>query len=137
MNLQTILTLLASMGGVAGLLAYLRKAGLDHVLSGLDSTQQDAILRGLLILLNFGAVLGGLLAQGAPMSGNLLLEAVKLTAGAVLGGHLLFTGLQKSPAPAPESVQPDEIPADGPGIPPSLPTPPTDTPAAASLDIAA
>lgn len=131
MNLQTILTLLASMGGVAGLLAYLRKAGLDHLLSGLDSTQQDAILRGLLVLLNFGAILGGLVAQGSPMSGSLFIEAVKLTAGAVLGGHLLFTGLQKPPVPAVDPAQPDEIPAGGPGLPP------TDTPAAASLDIAA
>jgi len=129
MNLQTILTLLASMGGVAGLLAYLRKAGLDHLLSGLDATQQNAILRGLLILLNYGAILGGLLAQSQPMSGNLLLEAAKLTAGAVLGGHLLFTGLQKSPAAPP---QPEEIPVGGPGIPPTD-TPPTDIPAAAAL----
>jgi len=117
------------MGGVAGLLAYLRKAGLDHLLSGLDATQQNAILRGLLILLNYGAILGGLLAQSQPMSGNLLLEAAKLTAGAVLGGHLLFTGLQKSPAAPP---QPEEIPVGGPGIPPTD-TPPTDIPAAAAL----
>jgi len=115
------------MGGVAGLLAYLRKAGLDHWLSGLDGTQQNAILRGLLVLLNYGAILLGLLAESQPMSGNLLLEAAKLTAGAVLGGHLLFTGLQKSPATAP---QPDEIPTDGPGIPP------TDTPAASALKAA-
>ncbi len=129
-NLQTVLTLLASMGGVAGLLAYLRKAGLDHLLSGLDATQQNAVLRGLLVLLNFGAVLGGLLAQGSPMSGNLLLEAAKLTAGAVLGGHLLSTGLQKPAA---------QVPEIDPTVYTSAPTPlpPTDTPASAALDPAA
>ena len=131
-QINTALTLLASMGGVAGLLAYLRKVGLDHLLSGLDGTQQNAVLRGLLILLNFGAILLGLLAQSQPMNGNLLLEAAKLTAGAVLGGHLLFTGLQKTPQPAP---QPSEIPADGPGLPP--PTDPTDAPQSAVLGFAA
>src|SRR5690348_13159864 len=124
-QVNTALTLLASMGGVAGLLAYLRKAGLDHLLSGLDATQQNAVLRGLLILFNYGAILLALLAQSQPMSGNLLLEAAKLTAGAVVGGHLLFTGLQKTPVTLPE---PSEIPVDGPGLPP-----PTDTPAAAAL----
>ena len=133
-QLNTVLTLLASMGGVAGLLAYLRKAGLDHLLSGLDGTQQNAILRGLLILLNYGAILLGLLAQSQPMSGNLLLEAAKLTAGAVIGGHLLFTGLQKTPAPLPE---PSEIPVDGPGIPPTTTTPASSAAAAADPVLAA
>lgn len=125
MNLQTVLTLLASMGGVAGLLGYARGLFLDNLLSGLSAKQRDYALRGLLIVLNFGAILGGLVAQGAPMSGNLFVEAVKMTAGAVLGGHLLFNGLQKTPAAAP---QPDEIPAGGPGIPPT-----DTTPAAAAL----
>ena len=128
-NLQIVLTLLASMGGVAGLLAYLRKLGLDHLLSGLDGAQQNAILRGLLVLLNFGAILAGLLAQGSPMSQSLLLQAVQMTAAAVLGGHLLFTGLQKDAAQAPE-------------IDPSVyaqlpPPPPTDSPESAALDPAA
>lgn len=130
--MTTLLTLLAAMGGVSGLLAYLRKAGLDHLLSGLDATQQNAVLRGLLVLLNYGAILGGLLAQSQPMSGNLLLEAAKLTAGAVLGGHLLFTGLQK------QQPQPAEIdPAVYDAAPTPLPTPPTDSPQAAALDPAA
>jgi|SRR5690348_15269711 len=128
-QVNTALTLLASMGGVAGLLAYLRKAGLDRLLGGLDATQQNAVLRGLLVLFNYGAILLGLLADSQPMSGNLLLEAAKLTAGAVVGGHLLFTGLQKTPAPTPA---PDEIPVGGPGIPPS-----TDSPASATLPAAA
>ena len=128
-NLQIVLTLLASMGGVAGLLAYLRKLGLDHLLSGLDGAQQNAILRGLLILLNFGAILAGLLAQGSPMSQSLLLQAVQMTAAAVIGGHLLFTGLQKGAPQAPE-------------IDPSVyaqlpPPPPTDSPESAALDPAA
>lgn len=125
MNLQTVLTLLASMGGVAGLLGYARGMFLDKLLAGLDATQRDYVLRGLLILLNFGAILGGLVAQGAPMSSSLLLQAVQMTAGAVVGGHLLFNGLQKSPTP---TTEPDEIPEGGPGIPP-----PDDTPAAAAL----
>ena len=129
-NLQTILTLLASMGGVAGLLAYLRKAGLDRLLSGLDATQQNAILRGLLILLNFGAILAGLLAQGNPMSQSLLLQAVQMTAAAVIGGHLLFTGLQKSAPQAPE-IDPSVYAQ----FPPS--PPPTDSPESAALDPAA
>ena len=128
--MTTLLTLLAAMGGVSGLLAYLRKAGLDHLLSGLDATQQNAVLRGLLVLLNYGAILGGLLAQSQPMSGNLLLEAAKLTAGAVLGGHLLFTGLQKS-QPQPAEIDPAVYDAA------PTPLPPTDTPAAAALDPAA
>ena len=127
-NLQTILTLLASMGGVAGLLAYLRKAGLDHLLSGLDATQQNAILRGRLVLLNFGAILAGLLAQGSPMSQSLLLQAVQMTAAAVLGGHLLFTGLQKGAPQAPEI---------DPSVYAQLPPPPTDSPESAALDPAA
>ena len=129
-NLQTILTLLASMGGVAGLLAYLRKAGLDRLLSGLDATQQNAILRGLLILLNFGAILAGLLAQGNPMSQSLLLQAVQMTAAAVVGGHLLFTGLQKDAPQAPE-IDPSVYAQ----FPPS--PPPTDSPESAALDPAA
>lgn len=128
-NLQTILTLLASMGGVAGLLAYVRKLGLDHLLSGIDGAQQNAILRGLLILFNFGAILAGLVAQGSPMSQSLLLQAVQMTAAAVIGGHLLFTGLQKD-APQAQEIDPSvyaQLP----------PTPPTDSPESASLDPAA
>ena len=127
-NLQIVLTLLASMGGVAGLLAYVRKLGLDHLLSGLDGAQQNAILRGLLILLNFGAILAGLLAQGNPMSQSLLLQAVQMTAAAVIGGHLLFTGLQKSASQAPEI---------DPSVYAQLPPPPTDSPESAALDPAA
>ena len=127
-NLQTILTLLASMGGVAGLLAYVRKLGLDHLLSGLDGAQQNAILRGLLILLNFGAILAGLVAQGSPMSQSLLLQAVQMTAAAVVGGHLLFTGLQQGAPQAPEI---------DPSVYAQLPPPPTDSPESAALDPAA
>ena len=66
----------------------------------MPDTQRNALLRALLIVLNFGAILGLALVMGNPMSGALLLSAGLTAFIGAAGSHVLYSYVQK-PAPVP------------------------------------
>jgi len=106
-------------------LQWARNLFLDNLTAKMSNTQRNELLRTLLFLLNVGAVLGIALFMHFALSPQLLLSVIIGASGSSIGAHLSYGYTQKTPA------QPDEIPLGGPGIPP------TDTPAAAALDVAA
>ena len=135
-DLSNVISLLASLGIVAALLQWLRDIGLDGLTAHMPDAQRNAILRALLILLNFGGVLGLSILMGQRLGGPLLISAGFAAFVAAGGSHVLYTYVQKPAsqrygvpdAPAPK-VEPD--PTDVP------PAPPTDEPASAALSLAA
>jgi len=125
-------TLAGSMFSTTNVLQWLRNVLLDRLTAGMADAQRNDILRGILFVMNYAVILGIALFFHFALSPNLLLAVLVGAVGATVGAHLSYGYTQKTPATPP---QPDEIPVGGPGIPPSLP--PTDTPAAAALDVAA
>jgi hypothetical protein len=133
-DLSSVISLLASLGIVSALLQWLRDVALDQLTARMPDAQRNAILRALLILLNYGGVLGLSLLMGQPMSSALLLSAGFAAFVAAGGSHVLYSYVQKPAsqrygvpdAPAPK-VEPDPTPTP----------PPTDEPASAALSLAA
>ena len=118
-------TLAGSMFSTTNVLQWLRNVLLDRLTAGMADAQRNDILRGVLFVMNYAVILGIALFFHFALSPNLLLAVLVGAVGATVGAHLSYGYTQKTPA------QPDEIPLGGPGIPP------TDTPAAAALDVAA
>jgi len=139
-DLSSVIAMLMSFGGASGLLSYLRGAGLDTLLSGLDATQRDYLLRGLNFLLNVGLILGlsvsPLFAQ--PLDFNLLVNVLVAAAAASGLGHITFhMAVNAKNANANAEPSYPEIPADDPTQLPPSPTPPDDAPQSAALTPAA
>ena len=129
-DLSSVVAMLMSFGGASGILSYLRGLGLDKLLSGLDATQRDYLLRGINFLLNFGLILGLSVSPlfGQALDFTLLANVALAAAGASGLGHLTFHMALNAKASA-EPAYP-EIP-DGEGLPP------TDAPQSAALSAAA
>ena len=119
-------TLAGSMFSTTNVLQWLRNVLLDRLTAGMADAQRNDILRGILFVMNYAVILGIALFFHFALSPNLLLAVLVGAVGATVGAHLSYGYTQKTP------TQPDEIPVCGPGIPP---TPPTDTPASAALDV--
>jgi hypothetical protein len=83
----------AASGRISGS-AVLRILFLDWLLSKLDASQQNILLRTVLVALNFGAILGLALLMGAPFSRDLIVPAVLATLGASTGAQFVFTGVR-------------------------------------------
>ena len=97
-DLSGVVAIVASSGAVAALLQWLRDIGLDRLTQAMPDAQRNAVLRALLIVLNFGAILGLALVMGNPMSGALLLSAGLTAFLGAAGSHVLYQYVQK-PAP--------------------------------------
>jgi hypothetical protein len=130
LDLSGVISMLAAIGSVTGLLAVLRILFLDRLLSGLDSAQQNILLRAVLILLNFGAILGLAVLLGALFDRTLVTSVILATLGASAGSHLVFTGVKATVAaqgiPAPAKVEAPVVApaADWPPVPTDVPTAP-------------
>ena len=99
-DLSGVVAIVASSGAVSALLQWLRDIGLDRLTQAMPDAQRNAVLRALLIVLNFGAILGLALVMGNPMSGALLLSAGLTAFIGAAGSHVLYSYVQK-PAPVP------------------------------------
>ena len=97
-DLSGVVAIVASSGAVAALLQWLRDIGLDRLTQAMPDAQRNALLRALLIVLNFGAILGLALLMGNAMSGALLLSAGLTAFLGAAGSHVLYSYVQK-PAP--------------------------------------
>ena len=97
-DLSGVVAIVASSGAVSAILQWLRDIGLDRLTQAMPDTQRNALLRALLIVLNFGAILGLALVMGNPMSGALLLSAGLTAFIGAAGSHVLYSYVQK-PAP--------------------------------------
>ena len=97
-DLSGVVAIVASSGAVSAILQWLRDIGLDRLTQAMPDTQRNALLRALLIVLNFGAILGLALIMGNPMSGALLLSAGLTAFIGAAGSHVLYSYVQK-PAP--------------------------------------
>lgn len=122
-------TLAGSMFSTSNVLQWLRNVLLDRLTAGMADVQRNDILRGVLFVLNYGAILGIALFFRFTLSPNLLLAVLVGAVGATVGAHLSYGYTQKSAPQAPE-------------IDPSVyaqlpPPPPTDSPESAALDPAA
>lgn len=90
--------MVASMGGMMGVLGVLRRVGLDRLLSGLDAATQNIVLRVVLVLLNYLGVVAVAALLGAHVDGNLLYSALVETAGASGLAHIIYNVNQKPPS---------------------------------------
>lgn len=92
LDLSSVLAALSSFGGVSGALTVLRQLFLDKLIGGLDSSQQNIVLRGVNVLLNFAAILGlSVFAFHMPLSGDLLTSTAVVVIGlAAPASHYLF-----------------------------------------------
>ena len=54
-DLSGVVAIVASSGAVSAILQWLRDIGLDRLTQAMPDTQRNALLRALLIVLNFGA----------------------------------------------------------------------------------
>ena len=97
-DLSGVVAIVASSGAVSALLQWLRDIGLDRLTQAMPDAQRNALLRALLIVLNFGAILGLALLMGNAMSGALLLSAGLTAFLGAAGSHVLYQYVQK-PAP--------------------------------------
>lgn len=100
LDLSGVIAMLAAMGGVTGLLAMLRLLFLDRLIQSLDSSQQNIVLRTVLVVLNFGAIIGLAVLMGATFDRSLITSAVLATLGASAGAHLVFTGVKSTVIPS-------------------------------------
>ena len=119
-DLSGVVAIVASSGAVSALLQWLRDIGLDRLTQAMPDAQRNAVLRALLIVLNFGAILGLALVMGNPMSGALLLSAGLTAFIGAAGSHVLYSYVQK-PAPVP-AVPAASVPAV-PSFPPDANAP--------------
>ena len=94
-DLSGVVAIVASSGAVSALLQWLRDIGLDRLTQAMPDAQRNALLRALLIVLNFGAILGLALLMGNPMSGALLLSAGLTAFLGAAGSHVLYQYVQK------------------------------------------
>ena len=99
-DLSGVVAIVASSGAVAAILQWLRDVALDRLTQAMPDAQRNAILRGLLVLLNFGAILGLALIMDNALSGALLLSAGLTAFLGAAGSHVLYSYVQK-PAPVP------------------------------------
>lgn len=97
-DLSGVVAIVASSGAVAAILQWLRDVALDRLTQAMPDAQRNAILRALLVLLNFGAILGLALVMGNALSGALLLSAGLTAFLGAAGSHVLYQYVQK-PAP--------------------------------------
>ena len=100
-DLSSVVFMLASSGMVAVALQWLRDLFLDNLLSPrrVSDAQRNAILRALLVLLNFAGVLGlALVTSGQSLSMALVLSAIVAAFPAAGGSHVAYTFVQKGKA---------------------------------------
>ena len=101
-DLSPIIPILGTLAGSAYstsmLLQWLRDAGLDRLTQAMPDRQRNAILRGLLLLLNFALDLGVALLAHYPLSANLLFSVLLLAIGAGSGAHRFYGYVQKGKA---------------------------------------
>lgn len=90
-DLSGVVAILASSGAVSAIMQWLRDVALDRLTQAMPDAQRNAILRALLIVLNFGAILGLALISGNGMSGALLLSAGLTAFLGAAGSHVLYT----------------------------------------------
>jgi len=102
-DLSGVVAIVASSGAVAAILQWLRDVGLDRLTQAMPDAQRNAVLRALLVVLNFGAILGLALIMGNAMSGALLLSAGLTAFLGAAGSHVLYQFVQKD---APVSLAP-------------------------------
>lgn len=106
-DLSGVVAIVASSGAVSAIMQWLRDVALDRLTQAMPDAQRNAILRALLIVLNFGAILGLALISGNAMSGALLLSAGLTAFLGAAGSHVLYTYVQKpSPTALLASVAP-------------------------------
>jgi hypothetical protein len=103
-DLTPVLSILATLAGSSystmALLQWLRDAFLDRLTQAMPDTQRNAILRGLLVVLNFAAILGLALLLRFPFTGNLVASAVLGALVSTGGAHLLYNKVKKTVLPA-------------------------------------
>jgi hypothetical protein len=130
LDLSGVIAMLAAIGGVTGVLAVLRILFLDRLLSGFNAAQQNILLRAILILLNYAAVVGLALLLGATPGRSLFFSAALATLGASAGSHLVFTGIKTVVSGGPSDA--GQFPQGVNAFPDlGLPTTPADVPPAA------
>lgn len=122
-DLSGVVAIVASSGAVSAILQWLRDIGLDRLTQAMPDTQRNALLRALLIILNFGAILGLALVMGNPMSGALLLSAGLTAFLGAAGSHVLYTYVQPRTAPASASYVSPFTTAATPATPPDASQP--------------
>ena len=108
-DLSGVVAILASSGAVSAILQWLRDVALDRLTQAMPDAQRNAILRGLLVVLNFGAILALALISGNALSGVLLVSAGLTAFLGAAGSHALYSYVQKPV----NSVAPATTPPDG------------------------
>jgi hypothetical protein len=94
-DLSVAVSALTAFGGVTGVVAILRLVIVDRLISKLDASTQNIILRCLNAVVNFVAiVLISVVLYGIPFDASLLYSAALVTPGAGLASHFLYAGLQ-------------------------------------------
>lgn len=116
-DLTPVLAILATLAGsgysASGLLTWLRKAALNSWLSNMAEEQRAATYQGLLLVMNYAAILMLALAAHYTLSWNLV-GAVLLAALIATGGaHGLYNYNQKTKASDPAGQAPDPVTPDG------------------------
>ena len=117
-DISPVLAIIATLAGAgfstSGLLTWLRNVALNAWLASLAEEQRAAIYQGLLVVMNFAAILVLALAAHYQMSLNLL-GAVLLGALISMGGaHGLYNYNQKTAGSDPAGMTaPDPTTADG------------------------
>ena len=107
-DLSGVVAILASSGAVSAIMQWLRDVALDRLTQAMPDAQRNAILRGLLVVLNFGAILGLALVMGNALSGVLLVSAGLTAFLGAAGSHALYTYVQKPQADATTAQTPPD-----------------------------